>query len=493
MASGLSVSGVVNVNIVMSPLAAPTRNFGAGLLVGSSDVIDVAERIRQYANLAGVAGDFGTTAPEYRAAARFFGQIPQPSLVYIGRWAQTATSGLIRGGVLQAAEQDMANWTAIANGSMKISIDGVEKTLSALDFSGATNLNGVAAIVTTALADAVMTWDAASSRFTIESSATGATSTVSYAEPTGSGTDVSGMLKLTNGTASAPVDGIAAETLVDGLHILADHNSDWYAAIIAVPTLPDNQQVLAAADYIQGSQRKRLLGITITSSTVLDPLSTSDLGYLLKQGNYSRVFWQYSADPYAVSSFFGRAATVNFNASRSTITMKFKQEPGVAAETLTETQAATLREKNGNVFVNYDNDTAIIQEGVMANGFFFDEVHGLDWLENYVQTAVWNLLYTSTTKIPQTDEGTNEIVTTIENALGQGVENGLIAPGVWNAGGFGQLKRGDTLTKGFYVYAPPVATQSQADREARKSVPVQSAVKLAGAVHFADVTINVNR
>ncbi len=136
--------------------------------------------------------------------------------------------------------------------------------------------------------------------------------------------------------------------------------------------------------------------------------------------------------------------------------MKFKQEPGVVAEFLTESQAQTLTNKNCNVFINYQNSTAIIQQGVMVNGFFFDEVHGLDWLANAVQTNVYNLLYQSPTKIPQ-------------------------------------LHPGDTLTLGYYVFAPPVATQAQADREARKSVPIQVALKLAGAIHFANVIMNVNR
>lgn len=256
----------------------------------------------------------------------------------------------------------------------------------------------------------------------------------------------------------------------------------------------DNSSIIAAAGLIEAQQKKRVFGVTITDTTVIDPTSTSDLGYLLKANNLGRTYAQYSQyEPQAVASFFGRASTVNFNGSNTTITMKFKQEPGVRAETITETQAAALKGKNVNVFVNFDNGTAIIQEGVMSNGTFFDERHGLDWLENAVQTAVWNLLYTSATKVPQTDEGTNLIVTTIEAILDQAVTNGLVAPGVWNAAGFGQLKQGNYLAKGFYCYAPPVASQSQADREARKSVPIQVAVKLAGAVHFVDVIISVNR
>ena len=81
----------------------------------------------------------------------------------------------------------------------------------------------------------------------------------------------------------------------------------------------------------------------------------------------------------------------------------------------------------------------------MANGAYFDEVHGLDWLQNAVQTECYNLLYQSKTKIPQTDAGVNQIVTTIGKVLHEGVSNGLIAPGVWNADGFGQLERGEYL------------------------------------------------
>ena len=129
----------------------------------------------------------------------------------------------------------------------------------------------------------------------------------------------------------------------------------------------------------------------------------------------------------------------------------------------------------------------------MVNGYFFDEVHGTDWLQNAVQTAIYNLLYTSLTKVPQTDGGVNIIVSTICQQLDQAVTNGLVAPGVWNAGGFGAIKQGDMLAKGYYVYAQPLASQSQADREARKAPVIQCAIKLAGAVHSVDCIINVNR
>jgi hypothetical protein len=227
---------------------------------------------------------------------------------------------------------------------------------------------------------------------------------------------------------------------------------------------------------------------------VISSVSTTDIAYLLKQLGYKRTVTQYSSNSaYSVCSFLGRALTVNYNGNSTVITLMYKQEPGIVAENLTTTQVNALEAKNCNVFVAYNNNTSIIEQGKVASGDFIDTITGTDWMAVTIMTAVYNLLYTSPTKIPQTDAGSNLITTTIETVCSQGVANGLLAPGVWNSAGFGQLHQGDFLPKGFYVYAPPVASQTQADREARKSVPFQIAAKLAGAVHTVDITINISR
>lgn len=497
MASALSVSNAVNVTMNISPLAAPTRNFGMPVHIGSTDVIDVGERIRAYASITGVGADFSVTDPEYKAALLHFSQVPQPSILYVGRWAKTATKAVLKGGVLSASQQLISNFTGITTGAFAIAFDGgATLQVTTINLSAQTNLNGVAAQVQTRLqvvaAGATCTWDANNGRFVIKGATTGATATVGYAAAPASGVDISTLLKLTSATASAPVAGVAAETLDQTITKLIDQSADWYAAIVT-ETYTDAEAIAAAA-IIQAQSKKRRLGLTIQSSQAIDNTNTSDLASQLKAAGYSRTFVQYSSSSaQAVAAFFGRACTVNFNGSKTAITMKFKTEPGVVAETLTQTQATALKTKNVNVFVNYDNGTAIIQEGVNCDGSFFDEWHGLDWLENDVQTTVWNVLYTSTTKVPQTDEGTSIIVNAIADRCEQAITNGLVAPGKWNASGFGQLKTGDTLSKGYYIYAPPVATQSQPDRELRKAVPIQVACKLAGAVHSADIAFTINR
>ncbi len=59
MAQGLPVSNVVNVDVIMSPVAATGRNFGALLILGTSTVIPVTERIRQYSAIEDIGDDFG--------------------------------------------------------------------------------------------------------------------------------------------------------------------------------------------------------------------------------------------------------------------------------------------------------------------------------------------------------------------------------------------------------------------------------------------------
>jgi hypothetical protein len=409
----------------------------------------------------------------------------------IGRWIRTATSGLLQGGILTTAQQALSNFTTITNGSFKINIDGNLKTVTGLNFSSVTNLNGVASAINAVLTGATIAWDG--SRFTVTSGTTGVLSTVGYAEATGSGTDVSVLLKLTSSLALAPVDGFAAETPVECATALANQSGQWYGLSFAASVMPTASQLIAVAAFIEGASISRIFGVTETDTRVLDASYTTDLASEMKALSYKRTCVQFSANPYAICSMMGRAFSVNFSANRSTITLMYKQEPGVVAQYLTETQAQTLKAKRCNVFVNYMNDTAIIQYGVMSGQAYFDEIHGLDWFSDALQTAEYNLLYQSKTKIPQTDAGQNQLVNTAAGVCQEAINNGLIAPGQWNADGFGQLARGDYLQEGFYIYTQPMAAQDQSIREQRIAPPIQIALKLAGAIHEIDCIVDVNR
>jgi hypothetical protein len=318
-------------------------------------------------------------------------------------------------------------------------------------------------------------------------------SSVSFLTAPGAGQDISGMLGMTATSSGAyQASGVAAETALSAVTLFdTNYGQQWYAV-----------QVLGAADtdytaissYIEATTTKHFHAVSTQEAGVLTSTSTSDIAYELQQLGYNKTATQYSSgNAYAAASLMGRILTTDYTANNTAITLMYKQEPGITAENLTATQINALEAKNCNVFAAYNNSTAIIEPGVCASGQFIDTIIGCDNLAVSIQTAVWNLLYTSTTKIPQTDAGMHLIATTIEKVCAQFVTNGFLAPGTWNTGGFGTLNQGDFLPKGFYVYAPPVSKQSVSDRAARKSVTFQVAAKLAGAVHSVNIQVNVNQ
>lgn len=490
----LPVSRLINVNVSLTPAGAAAQSLNTMLILGTSAVIDTTERKRDYTSIDEVAADFGTTAPEYLAAVLWFEQVPQPTTLMIGRWANAASKGGLRCATLSAAQQALSIFTAITTGAFTFTKDGGSPTtITGLNFSAAANLNAVAAIIQAALTGVTCVWNAYYGRFEFQSNTTGATSAVSFLSTPGSGTDISAILggRVTSSGAYT-YSGQASETAVAAVALFdLNFKQLWYGLAVLGAVNADH---LAIAAFIEATETKHFYGVTSQEAGVLSPVDTSNIAYQLKALAYRKTMVQYSSsNPYAVVSALARILTTDYTEQNTVITLMYKQEPGIVPESLNVNQANALEGFNCNVFVNYDNDTAIFERGVTSSGIFVDIVIGTDWLALAITAALYNLLYTSTTKVPQTDAGTNLLLTTCEAVCSQAVNNGLLAPGVWRSGGFGTLSMNDYLPKGFYVYIQPVSEQNQVDRAARKAPPIQIAAKLAGAIHTIDVSVLVNQ
>jgi hypothetical protein len=490
---GLNPNDIVSISLVISSAGVPVTNFGAAMAIGHSSVIDVVQRQRVYTTLTAVANDFGTTAPEFLAAELFFGQNINGTF-YIGRWAMTATPAILHGGIFNAAQQAalITSLAAISTGSMTISFAGAAHALTALNFSGVVTLPGAAAILSTALsAVATVTWNSVIGRFDVISLATGVAATISFAATTGSGIDVSSLLNLTAATGASLVQGIAAETALTALSILSAFPSYMIGFALAATTDLQNSDYEACAGFMEATQKT--FAVATQDANVLGS-GTTDIAAILSDLAFTRTWIQYSSSNLNPQfAWMGISSTVNFNEQNSTLTMKFKVEIGIAPEVLNETQAANVNAKNCNVQVSYSNGSDFLQQGVMCSGLFFDIRIGADWQANDLQVTLFNRLVSSL-KIPQTDQGLHIFVTDATASMMRGVNNGLTAPGVWNETiTFGTLTQGATLTTGFYIFMPPVASQSIAARDARQAPPMQIAMKLAGAVHSASATIFINQ
>ena len=105
------------------------------------------------------------------------------------------------------------------------------------------------------------------------------------------------------------------------------------------------------------------------------------------------------------------------------------------------------------------------------------------------------MLGTTSTKIPQTRRGVNQVVDSIEKTTRGFVRAGVFGAGEWTSpDSFGDLEAFNRNIRefGFYVLAGSLADQPQSERAARLSPAMQVAVKNAGAIHKVDTIINFN-
>lgn len=498
----LFVATIIQVAVTLSISAAQSQSLN-NMLYFSADplYIDPLERYRSYPNYDAVIADTSPSSPAGLAANLYFSQVPAPKQLIIGRWLQANFAGGLRGATGVSLSKTISQWQAVVAGAFGVSIDGASITqITGLNFAAVQDLNGVASVIDSALTGADCAYNASFDRFEfISHLASGATTSgLSFlTAPTGGGTDISGSFMLCSAAASPAAylfgGGVAesASTCITTFDALIGRK--FYAA--SACGIASDQNVLDFVASITAMNNKHVFVHTTQDAAALNNtnIDTSSLATVLHNLARDRSFLQYSArSAYAAISGFARLLTVDYNGSNTASTLMFKQEPGVLSENINSTQAANLKLKGCNVFAAYDDDTNILQYGMMSSGVYADQVSAADWLATTIETTLYNAVYTSTTKIPQTDAGMNLLKTLTEGVCSQGITNGVGAPGTWLTQGFGTLNYGDFMPKGFYVLQGKVADQSAADRTARKATPQQVAFKLAGAVHEIDVAVTIN-
>ena len=485
----IPVSSVVSVSIAIGATFPARAGFGTlNIVTAETGVIGVAERIRSYSNLDGVAADWSGTSEVVAAATAYFSQQPKPTALKVSTRFPNAVGAQLRGGAVADNADNLALFTAISDGTFTVSIDGSSEDITVLDFSADSDFDEVAATIQTVL-QAVATggFTAATcthdgTRFFINSGTVGTSSTISFLTAEGSGTDVSSLLEMRQGEGTK-VNGIAAETITASLSAIQNINPDWYGLLFTKEVrdgfvVNTEDAVEAAADWCEA--RVKVFGNTTNDLDALDSVNANDILSTLKAKNLRRTISSYSSSPnqYPSASVLGRAFTVNFNQPNSTITLKFKQGPGITVEPLTQNEKAVLDDKRGNAFILV-GASDMYSESRMANNTFFDEVHGIDWLENAIQINVFGYLLTRTTKVPYTDKGVAALEQQVINALDEAVRNGLIAPGETIDGRF--------LPLGYETITVPVADINQSDKEAREYPGLSFIVLGAGAIHGAQI------
>lgn len=263
--------------------------------------------------------------------------------------------------------------------------------------------------------------------------------------------------------------------------------------------LPDSIQgsvdLLAAAASVQALNK-----ILFAASKTASDVNSGGLLDLLRTGSFTQtrglLYIGTGLDIDAIvfsAAYAGRGLSTDFTGSNTTQTMHLKDLAGVQPDSgMTQTILEKCKTAGADVYISIDGVPKTFSTG---GNTFFDRVYNLQWLVGALQIAGFNALATTSTKLPQTEDGMGVLKAAYRSVCEQARTNQFVAAGTWTSGDtFGVL--GDFLAnisqRGYYIYSSPIATQSQADREARIAPLIQIAVKEAGAIQSSNVLIFVN-
>lgn len=193
------------------------------------------------------------------------------------------------------------------------------------------------------------------------------------------------------------------------------------------------------------------------------------------------------------AAYAGRALSVNFTGSLTTITMNLKQLAGIQPDpNISTTNKAAALVAGADVYVSIGGSSEVITSGTNQ---FFDNVYNQLWFAGAIQVALFNYLAQTSTKILQTEDGMTGLKNALRQVCIQAVTNAYLAPGTWNSPTtFGNLSDFyNNITQfGFYIFSTPISQQSAASRQTRVAPLIQVAAKLAGAIQSASVTVVIN-
>ncbi|MEX9216964.1 DUF3383 domain-containing protein (plasmid) [Providencia rettgeri] len=501
----LSIKEVINAQILPQAAAAQRRDLSM-VAIFTSEVgeafTDASTRYVFVADPQDVANLFGSDSNAYKAAQSLFSARPKLKRAMIARFAKeqqeiAATANALKGSTLSAG---INAFKAITDGAVTLNVGGKETTLSGMDFSAAIDFTDIAAVINSELPEDLnlqAIWDAVGHRFIIQAKTAGAypATRIGYATEPTEGTYIGSMLKWEDGQATIVTGKAAitvkAESPSEALHHLENQYQNWYGVYFA-DTLTD-EQLDDAHTWVTSADLKVLAYTAIRDEQI--EWNNDNLLKKLFDKNSGRLIVQFNktGDDHAAAELLAIAVSTLWQGQNTAKTVKFKQQTSVRSDDrVTQNEAQKCKRLGINFYTDYDGIN-MLAEGTMLGGTFIDEVMGLDAFTDACQKQAFTTLQAEPTKVPQTDKGQARLIGSLVVIGNEFVRNGFLAGGIWRGNDVGELTYNDRLDDGFYFYSDSFDTQSQADREDRKMMPIMCAIKLAGAGHSADLLIQFNR
>lgn len=403
-----------------------------GLLLTTNTLIPLTDYALSFSSADAVGDYFGMTSDEYLFAVRYFlgydNSFKKPRALLVAPRVLSDAAGWLRGGKNTAT---LAALQAVTDGAMEIDVDGTTVSLSSIDLSAATSFSDVAATLTTAFSSAAtVTYSSFTGAFQITSNTVGASSSVSFASSPASGTDLSVLLNLADGTGAVVSPGVAAMSVADNMAAVRTFSDNW-VTFTSIYTATDSE-VLELAAWAAGMGVDYLYVPWSTDAELLNANSTTSIAAQLTAANAAATAGVYGT--YAYAAFvMGAAASIDWDRINGVINFAHKGQSGLAPNVTDGQTAQALIKQNWSFYGNYatrNDNFYLFFPGVMFGQYgFIDPYINAIWLKNVIQVSCMAGLAASG-RVPYNDAGYALIRAWLVDPVNRALRNGTIDVGV---------------------------------------------------------------
>lgn len=394
--------------------------------------------VAEFANADAVGAYFGTASEEYKRAVAYFSfiskSITSPPRMSFSRWVSAAIAPMIVG---DAIEKNLATFSPISLGTLRILSGSTQIDVGPLDFTAAVDLAAVATKVQTALqastdpqlATATVTFNTNTNQFTL-TGATPGSGTLS-ALSTGLVTDVSAALGWTTG-GTVLVKGQGAQEPVDAISQSADISNNYGSFVYATPSTPlTNQQIVDIAAWTDLQNNLYMYSLA-TPLANLQTLFALIKGY---SGVAINILSTTQANDFIEQSPCEILAATDYDAPGASQNYMFYQFPKRNITVSDDATADTVDTSRGNyigVTQSAGQQIAFYQRGVLCGGptaavdmnTFANEM----WLKSAF-TAQFFSLFLNVPEVPADPIGEAMLLGVMNPVITQAKVNGVISAG----------------------------------------------------------------
>ena len=442
----ISLSDVVQTSIQASSATPTVPGFGKTLFFANKVPANFPASPQTYTNLSGlIAAGFLTTDDTYLALQAAFSANPAPPAVMVQKRTNKTTQVVT-----------LTCLSAVQGAVYSINI------VTPLGVSSTITYTVGASATTSTVATAIAALIAAVSGF---AGTTASAAVITIASPA-AGT-LNGFNNWTNNFyfADASTDpGIAAD-----IALALSYDNTWYGIEIDSHS---KAEILAAAAAAEAN--KKLFATSSSDSNVPDNTVTTDVASAVQTAAYHYTAILYSGtNTKAFSGIEWQSGRFAGSPTPGNDTWMYNTLPGISADSISETQFATLGNKFATGYVTIQGVNVTASGGIAntnsggrsGSGEFLDVRRFQDWLLAQIQIGLYTALL-GPGKVPYTDKG----ITVLANALSAALQRGEQAGG---------LVSGSSV-----VSQPTAAAAGVSDRSNRILRNLNWSAQNAGAVHL---------